>query len=163
MGQQATAAEGPGDSQALPGGLGGIYWLMATALPGFSAFRYPGKLLVMASLGTCGLAGLGWDEVCRTGSRRSGWLAIAGLAITISCLVLLCIRMGQERFTQFLTLHPDLTMTVFGPLLTPGALADVLRSLVHAVVTMLRLPLAVSLGQPIAATGRRRGRGPVDP
>ena len=136
VGQHATSAEGQGDSQALPGGFGGIYWLMATALPGFSSFRYPGKLLVIASLGTCGLAGLGWDEVCRTGSRQPGRLAIAGLATTVCSLVLLWIPMGRERFTHFLTLHPDLTTTVFGPLKVTGALADVSRSLVHAAVMM---------------------------
>ncbi len=136
VGQNAPGAEVQGGSQSLPGGCGGIYWLMATALPGFSAFRYPGKLLVMASLGTCGLAGLGWDEVCRTGSRRPGRLAIAGLALTVCSLVLLLIRTGRDRFSHFLTLHPDLTTTVFGPLEVNGALADVTRSLVHATVVL---------------------------
>lgn len=150
VGQQATAADGQGDSQWLPGGFGGIYWLMATALPGFSAFRYPGKLIIMSSLGTCGLAGLGWDEVCQAGSRRPGRLVIAGLATTICSLVLLWIPMGRAKFTQFLTLHPDLTTTVFGPLEVTGALADVSRSLVHAAVMLCTCLLLF----------RRAGRSP---
>ena len=136
VGQHATAAGGEGNSRALPDGFGGIYWLMATALPGFSAFRYPGKLLVVASLGICGLAGLGWDELFQTGWRRPGRLVLAGLAVTIGSLMLLRIPMGRERFTHFLTLHPDLTTTVFGPLDIASSLTDVSRSLVHAAVMM---------------------------
>ena len=162
VGQHATAAVGQDDSQSLPDGVGGVYWLMATALPGFGAFRYPGKLLVMASLGTCGLVGLGWDEVRRAGSRRPCRLAVAGLATTICSLVLLRLPTGRERFTQFLTLHPDLTTTVFGPLRTPGALAQAIVLLGHAAVMMCACLGAFSLGQAIAATGRHRSHGPVD-
>ena len=40
-------------------GDGGVYWLLASILPGFRSFRYPPKLFVLTSLAVSGLAGLG--------------------------------------------------------------------------------------------------------
>jgi len=43
-------------------GDGSVYWLLATVLPGFQAFRYPGKLLTFTALALSALAGIGWDR-----------------------------------------------------------------------------------------------------
>ena len=49
------------------------------------SFRYPGKLLVIASVGLCGLAGLGWDDLM---SRQSNLAArLASLVLLASLLM----------------------------------------------------------------------------
>jgi hypothetical protein len=134
----AESAPGPSDQNGIssPSGVGGVYWFMATALPGFSAFRYPGKLLVLASLALCALAACGWDELVRAGPRRAFRLASTCLAVTLTALLLLKLPSGRERMIRFLDLHPDLTTTVFGPLQTAGAVADSSEALLHAAVVL---------------------------
>jgi hypothetical protein len=75
----------------LPDGFGSVYGALATFLPGFAMFRYPAKLLVLASLGGSVLAGLGWDRLCRgeTSSRSIVRWCLAGLAASIGLGVLL--------------------------------------------------------------------------
>lgn len=54
------------------------------ALPGFSFFRAPARWNLATSLALAALAGLGWDEVRRSGWRRRavlGFVAAAGLAV----------------------------------------------------------------------------------
>ena len=51
--------------RALRDGDGGLYWFLATALPGFRSFRYPGKLLLPAAL----VAGRPWRGWGSTGCR----------------------------------------------------------------------------------------------
>lgn len=41
---------------------GGVYWLMTRLIPGWSAFRYPSKMMTFAALGFAFLAGIGWDR-----------------------------------------------------------------------------------------------------
>ncbi|MEZ6074010.1 MAG: hypothetical protein R3C10_27965 [Pirellulales bacterium] len=64
---------------ALPGGgeaatiesqraAGGVYWLLARVLPGYGAFRYPAKWMVVATAAVAALAAIGWDRVF-TGSN----------------------------------------------------------------------------------------------
>ena len=69
-------------------GDGGVYWLLASALPGFGSFRYPPKLLVFALAGGVSvLAGAGWDRLaarrrCRWAGGGGGycwWLSVAAL------------------------------------------------------------------------------------
>jgi hypothetical protein len=133
-GTQELAAEG---STSLPGAFGGVYWFLATALPGFASFRYPGKLLVVASLGLCGLAGLGWDDVLGSSTRRAKRLSAGFLAMSFSLMIVLLVPAGRERFLRFVDAHPDLTTTVFGPLMPAGALADLWRALIHGAVTTI--------------------------
>src|SRR5262249_44511165 len=64
-------ANAPRADGTLRDGDGGFYWLLATALPGFRLFRYPGKLLTFTSLALSALAGLGWTQAAaREGPRR---------------------------------------------------------------------------------------------
>ncbi len=50
--------------------VGGIYWLLQILLPGFSGFRYPGKLLVLTSAAMSVLAARGWDQSLIQNSSR---------------------------------------------------------------------------------------------
>jgi hypothetical protein len=135
-------------SASIPGGVGSIYWLLATALPGFSAFRYPGKLVVVASLALCGLAGIGWDELVRGTESRASRLAAAGLACTFCLVLLFGLPLGRTEFLGFLRRHPDLTTTVFGPLDAAGAYRAVWHGLIHAGATL-------ALGLALFRFGRR--------
>lgn len=70
----------------LRNGDGGIYWLMATLLPGFRQFRYPAKLFTLTALGLAALAGIGWDAIGRGHSRRATILTALLLAISLAML-----------------------------------------------------------------------------
>ena len=98
-----SSAEGWSDASSIPDGVGGPYWFLTVALPGFSSFRYPGKPLVIASLGLSGLSGIGWDEACRGSSRRPGRLALFGVASRLSGAFLLAMPVSR---TASLTLSP---------------------------------------------------------
>src|SRR5262249_27328098 len=71
---------------ALRDGDGSFYWTLATVLPGFKQFRYPSKLLTFTALAVAGLAGLGWDRLAASGSRRTTLLAVIGAAASIAAL-----------------------------------------------------------------------------
>ncbi len=62
------------------GSVGGLYWLMVVALPGYVYFRFPAKLLVIATLAISLLAGIGLDRLLRhRGDRpRAGCGPFAG-------------------------------------------------------------------------------------
>ena len=51
-------------------GDGGLYWWLATVLPGFRQFRFPAKLFTFTALGMAILAGLGWDRLAEGRGRR---------------------------------------------------------------------------------------------
>ena len=67
-------------------GDGGVYWLLASALPGFRSFRYPPKLLVFSALAVSGLAGMGWDRLVAGRSRRAEVVAACLLAASLVAL-----------------------------------------------------------------------------
>ncbi len=73
---------------ALPGRpVGGLYWVLVSLLPGFSTFRYPAKLVVVAGLAVCLLGGLGlqrWAGAERPGARP----ALAALSGNIRVVLL---------------------------------------------------------------------------
>ena len=71
----------------LEDGAGSVYGLLAAILPGFTLFRYPGKLLTFAALALAGLAGLGWDRLA-DGATRGRGAGLAGLASTVAALIL---------------------------------------------------------------------------
>ena len=50
-------------------GAGSVYGLLAALLPGFNLFRYPGKLLIFATVALAALAGEGWDRLATGRSR----------------------------------------------------------------------------------------------
>jgi hypothetical protein len=144
VGSHVSLSEGWPDASLMPDGVGGPYWFLTVALPGFSAFRFPGKLLVVASLGLSGLAGLGWDDLCSRGSRRAVSLALVGMSASALGLILLTVPASRAMLFRFLESHPELTTSVFGPLDTAGAVGDALRALGQGAVVSA-LVLAVSL------------------
>lgn len=58
---------GTGTGSSLGRSVGGLYWLLVCLVPGFEAFRYPSKLLVVACLMFCLLAGRGLDHWATSG------------------------------------------------------------------------------------------------
>jgi hypothetical protein len=108
---------------ALRDGDGGFYWLLTKALPGFESFRYPGKLLTMASLGLAGLAGLGWDSLGERGSRRTRRMGITALATTSGLLCLAWLAPASLR--THLAGQVWNAASAFGPLDVAGALSDI--------------------------------------
>jgi hypothetical protein len=83
-------------------GDGGVYWLMATALPGFKEFRFPGKMLTFTCLALAALAGLGWDRVAAGRARAATLWASALLALGLAGLAFALAARGPilERFAS---------------------------------------------------------------
>jgi hypothetical protein len=113
-------------------GDGGVYWFLASALPGFRSFRYPPKLLVFWALAVSGLAGAGWDRLVAGGGRRARAFA-AGLAL-VSLAALSAtwagtgpLRAGFDRLAESLRSSDE-------PLDVARALADLRVALGHGAV-----------------------------
>ena len=122
---------------------GGLYWLMTRVIPGWSAFRYPAKMITFTSFGIALLAGFGWDRF-KKGSNRSesryfrfGLLFLSALSIA----GFLFIRLGDPARLWFILTDSEFfgTRTIYGPclphlakssaaaaLLQPGILAFLL-------------------------------------
>ncbi len=114
-------------------GDGGVYWFLATLLPGFRSFRYPGKLLIPAHLGLCALAGIGWDRLARGELRRLRTLALAGLTLALTGLTVISAPLSRSLFASYLKAHQDDATTVFGPLNLDDALSDSRSAFVQGV------------------------------
>lgn len=120
---EVTAAVLGADPNQPPvfGAVGGLYWLMVVALPGYVQFRYPAKLMVLASLGVCLLAARGWDQIVASPPQRGlkrGLLLIVATSLAIAaCAPLLR-----------LVLHGLPAEYPFGPLVVDGVVFDVLWS-----------------------------------
>jgi hypothetical protein len=103
---------GPHDSQTdaalrfdrhLRDGDGGLYWLMATFLPGFRQFRYPSKLLTLTVLALAALAGLAWDDLAGGDARqRRRMVCLAASLLVASVLALTCAMIGRTEFIGWL-------------------------------------------------------------
>ena len=83
-----------GDGTLLDGD-GSPYWLLTMALPGFGAFRYPGKLLTLTSLSLSALAGMGWDKLLARRSVRVERWSLGVLALTL--VLLSATTLGRDR------------------------------------------------------------------
>ncbi|MHB0955296.1 MAG: hypothetical protein ACYC0X_02850 [Pirellulaceae bacterium] len=100
--------------------VGGWYWCMVVALPGYAHFRYPAKWMVIATLALAVLAGVGLEQVL--GVHRGQFMRrlriVAALSVVASALV------GLTRpwwATWFGGAGGD---ELFGPLSTDGAWSD---------------------------------------
>jgi hypothetical protein len=118
----------------LTDGDGGFYWLLTVALPGFGSFRYPEKLLTIATLGLAGLAALGWHRVTQGRTRRCSQLGLAGLAATLCALGFLALAPATAG--GFLTGRVWIAPSAFGPLDVSGALSDIRTALIHAALVL---------------------------
>ena len=50
--------------------VGGVYWLLTRLVPGWTAFRYPAKMVTLTALAISLLAGLGFDRYFAASGRR---------------------------------------------------------------------------------------------
>ncbi len=124
-------------------GDGGVYWLLSTALPGFSQFRYPSKLLTFTMLGLSCLAARGWDALAAGDPfLRRRVVAWSGglLAITLALLALSFVFGGEFRAW----LDAQGISSVYGPLDPQMALAETRGGLVQAAL-VLSLALVLAL------------------
>jgi hypothetical protein len=80
-------------------GDGGVYWALATFLPGFGRFRYPAKLLTFACLGLSVLAGVGLDRAWNN-RRRAAWVATGLLALS-SALTAAGLLVGHDAVVRW--------------------------------------------------------------
>lgn len=114
--------------------VGGVYWLMVTLLPGYRQFRYPAKLMVLASLALCLLAARGatvWMNAPGPTTERLkriiAWLAILAVA-----------TLALARFIpDWLPASPP--DPVWGPLRTDELVAVIVRSSLHALAVCAAL------------------------
>ncbi len=127
---RVTVMSASPDHLAVGHPVGGLYWLFVTLLPGYVYFRYPAKLLVIASLGISMLAARGWDEFVAVRSRR---IAIPFIVLTaVSLLVAAAFGLFQNSWQVWLAAAP--TDAIFGPLDIDAATSGVLWTLLHTAV-----------------------------
>jgi hypothetical protein len=112
-------------------------------LPRYVEFRYPAKLLVVASLAIAQLAAIGWDRATLAPPRRL-IAGLYGLAIFSLVGVLLAVALSF-----YWSLGRGATDRVFGPFDSAGAWRDIVGALVHtAVVAALAAWLLARLSAP---------------
>jgi hypothetical protein len=140
-------------SRYIRDGDGGVYWLLATGLPGFSQFRYPSKLLTFTVLGIASLAAQRWDVLAsgepRTRRRVAAWSGFL-LVLTLAALAL-CIGGRAEFHTWLETQH---LTSMFGPFDAPGAIVETRDGLVQAALVLaaaLVLSLRLAGHRPVMA------------
>ena len=116
-------------------GAGSPYGLLSILLPGFSAFRYPGKILVFTAVALAVLAGAGWDRVQEDAgdARRVRRLGLAGLGASLLAL-LLAWAARDKAIAYFSDVVP--LDSIFGPADIEGAWAETERALVHGTIVI---------------------------
>jgi hypothetical protein len=131
---------------------GGLYWLMNLVLPVYAQFRYPAKLLVVASLGLTLLAARGFDAQLAEPSR--------GLQRVLACLAaislaLLLAWLAEDVWRACLARAP--ANVLFGPFdvdgawrVTAGALAQTCIVAI-VLVWLLRRTAAPWVGMAVVA------------
>ncbi len=118
--------------EPLDGGVGaptgGLYWLMVTILPGYAYFRYPAKLLTIASLAVALLAALGFQRVlmAERGRLRHILRRLGFTSAAAACLVAVS---GAGWSTWLAGSPPD---ELYGPLDCHGAWLGCLTACGHA-------------------------------
>ena len=125
-----TAGDGP-LRPSIGDPVGGIYWMMVTFLPGYSLFRYPAKLFVVATLALCLLSGYGWEQSIRNHHRvlRRGFLWLGRVT-----LILLVLGMTTLLLFREWTVKPLQTDELFGPFHQHLSKVDFVGALLHGLV-----------------------------
>ena len=116
-------------------GDGSVYWFMATILPGFGVFRYPGKLLTSTSLALSALAGLGWDGWQQGRTARGLRTAAALVALSLAGLAT-CFASHAAILTLLRTAASKTPPNFLGPLDPSSAVMDLKRALFQGAVVM---------------------------
>ncbi len=105
-------------------GEGGIYWLLATTLPGFASFRYPSKLLTFTVVALSGLAGMGWEDALARRARRAG--SFAGALLVFSLIGLALAYTARPEILKAFNAHAGGAGTgSFGPFDPEGAWKEI--------------------------------------
>ena len=125
------------------GEVGGLYWWLATLLPGYIQFRYPSKLFVLASLALSMLASRGWDELWETDNRRVLRLlaSIPILSVAAAVAMVYAWPYGEKNIAE---MKPNVWV---GPFDWDGAWTDVADGLLHGVIVSLVLLLLLWMGR----------------
>ncbi len=129
--------DAPGDSPIrqdgfLEDGDGSIYWWLATFLPGFRQFRFPGKLFTFTSLALAALAGMGWDRFCAHRAGRA--IVTIGVLIVVSLCVLAGVVIDRVSILAAFGSHAGTSAA--GPLNAARAYEAILGSLVHCLLVL---------------------------
>ncbi|MFH1922217.1 MAG: hypothetical protein ABIP48_20325 [Planctomycetota bacterium] len=127
---QMAAGRDPSAPRLVGAPFGGLYWLLTVTLPGYVYFRYPAKLLVIATLALSMLAVRGWDRTFREPAPRParGLLWLGGVSLAGALAVAALFPMRQRWLGH---VAPDV---LFGPLDTAGACLDLLFALLQTAV-----------------------------
>jgi hypothetical protein len=112
-----------------------FYGFLAAILPGMHLFRLPYKLLVFTNLALAVLAAHGWDGLLAGTNRRRVTAVTIGL-LGMTALTLAVATVWRFRLLALFTASPQSGSIVFGPLDAHGALADLIRGLLHGVVAV---------------------------
>ena len=99
-------------------GSGSFYAILAALLPGFSAFRYPVKLLPFFAAALAALAGAGWDRLLAGQTQRLQRLGRIGLVTSLLGLALSLSPATRPLPTLTSRIPPDPT---YGPADIRGA------------------------------------------
>jgi len=112
--------------------VGGLYWLLVTVLPGYTQFRYPAKLLVIASLGLSVLAARGLDRLFTTGPGRLR--RVLGVLSCVSLVAMLATLAIGPQWNRWMNTRYD---ALFGPVDAAGALCDLRITFLHTTLLCL--------------------------
>jgi hypothetical protein len=125
---------------ALRDGDGSLYWMLATAIPGFQQFRYPSKLLTFTCAAVALLAGYGWDRVLAGDRKRI--LRWAGGLLGLSIVGAIAVQAKRAGFVGWLSSIE--VNSPFGPLEPDGAWLDLRNALLQG-TAVLALAIAATL------------------
>lgn len=117
---------GDPEQRALGAPVGGLYWLLVTFVPSYVQFRYPAKLMVLASLGLALLAARGWDNMS-AGPRWTRWISLALLALSLLAVVVVGLSPGHWSWLD----QAVPSEYPFGGFDAAGCRWDVLLALAH--------------------------------
>ncbi len=114
-------------------GDGSPYSVMAMILPGFQQFRFPSKLLTLATLAAAALAGLGWDGATLGGRlRKTIWLGAAGSAATLA--ILAAVSLARDQIIAGFAKANFITL--FGPLDPMATTLGIQLALMHGALAL---------------------------
>ena len=151
VGTHASSSEGWPDPSAIPDGVGGPYWFMTVALPGFGSSPLSGEAARDRQPGSLRAGRLGLGRASRGASRRSLWLAFASILASLLAAICVALPPTHAAFVGFLEARPEMTTTVFGPLEPSGSLGDLWRAIVQGgCVAGLLIALAALQKAPLA-------------
>ena len=113
-------------------GDGGLYWLLATFLPGFRQFRFPAKLFTFTAIGVAALGGLGWDRLCA--ERKSGATKLSAILLAVTGCLLVGGLIGRQPIRAMIGRIKVSTM--FGPFDGEGAFQAIMWCLAHSAAVL---------------------------